>query len=97
MEIDAIVKLILALSVGFSLVGISFQIARFIGSLTDTVHDARKVVQNAGVLTDMGLEDYKQIRRLVTGLTQVFAGLGGLMSFMRSWQGDKGKDKSAEE
>lgn len=75
MTVDEIVKLILAFSVGFSLVVISWQIAMVFGGLAGVIRDFRRAVQNLGTASDMILEDYNAVRKLLYSLKD---GLGGI-------------------
>ena len=65
MNVDDIVKLMLALAISVSLVGISYQIMRLIGKLADSIQDLRRAVQNVSSASDMILEDYGEIRKLL--------------------------------
>ncbi len=71
MSVDDIVKLLLALAVSSSLVVISYEIARLIGKLADTVQDLRRAVQNVSTASDMVLEDYQQVRKILQTFTDI--------------------------
>lgn len=66
MDVDNIVKVLLAGSCAFALVGISYALIKFINKLTSTVEDARKPIQNVSEVTDMALGDYKSVRGVVS-------------------------------
>lgn len=68
-SVDEIVKLILAISVGFSLLMISFQLARVLSKAADAIQDLRRGLQNFSKASDMVLEDYLQIRKLINLVT----------------------------
>jgi ABC-type transporter Mla subunit MlaD len=103
MDPDAAVKLILATSVGFSLVIISFQISRIFGVLADVLKDFRRVVQNLGTASDMFLSDYEQIHKIIANLTKALSGLAGLFApitalmAMLDRKNQKSKEPSPEE
>ena len=65
MSVDDIVQLLLALALSFAVAGIAYQLMRLIGKLADTVQDMRKAVQNVSEASDMMLEDYSRIRKLL--------------------------------
>jgi len=96
MTVDEIVKLILAFSVGFSLVVISWQIAMVFGGLAGVIRDFRKAVQNLGTASDMILEDYNAVRKLIYslkdglgGISAVFGAINGLSKMMSGRRGNK--------
>ena len=78
MNVDDIVKLLLAISVAFAIIGISYALIRFILKLTDTVEDVRKPIQNIGQLSDLALEDYKSIRGVIATVAKISKGLNTL-------------------
>ena len=69
--VDDIVKLLLAGSFSFAIIGISYAVIRFVLKVTDIAQDLRRPVQNVGELSDLALEDYKSIR----GIIATIAGL----------------------
>lgn len=71
MNVDDLVKLALAFAVTFSIVGISFQIMRVIGKMADTIQDLRRAAQNISSASDMVLEDYGKIRKLLDKLFSI--------------------------
>ncbi len=79
MDADSAVKLILAFSVGASLLLISFQIARILGNTADIIKELRKVAKNLGEASDMVLEDYAQLRIVIRSMTDIFSGISSLL------------------
>ena len=65
MNVDDIVKLLLALSVSGSLLFISIQIGLLIGSVVGIIRDVRKI-------SSMAVEDYSAVRQAVYSFTSVF-------------------------
>lgn len=107
MNVDDFVKITLALSVAFSLVGISFQIMRLIGKLADSLQDLRKAIQNISNMSDMVLEDYMEVRtilRAVIDLVKNFRSqvieplskLGGAVSALAGLMKFKGKEEESD-
>jgi hypothetical protein len=80
MDPDAVVKLILAISVGFSLIVISLQIARVFGGVADLLKDMRRVTQNLGVASDMFLKDYEMIHNFIGSLGKMVEGAAGFLA-----------------
>jgi hypothetical protein len=73
MTVDDIVKLVIAFSLSFSIVGISWQIMRFLNSVTNVVEDFRVIAYQVSGLIEKVLEDYNVITgkvfRIVVPLT----------------------------
>lgn len=80
MDVDAIVKLLLAASVAISLLVIAIQIARVLSSVVDLMRDVRRVTNNVGDASDMIMEDYKTVRGLIADLGSVFGGLSAVLA-----------------
>lgn len=105
MTVDEVVKLILAIAFAISLVGISIQLMRLIGKVTDTLEDTREGVRNFSALSTMAREDYEEIRREIKSIlgfvTKLRVNLLDPISSLFSFVGrflDKGKadDKSEQ-
>jgi len=77
MSVDDIVKLLLAGSFTFAIVGISYALIKFILSCTSAVEDARKPIQNIGELSDLALEDYRSIRGIVRIASRIVEEVSG--------------------
>ncbi|MBL8015452.1 MAG: hypothetical protein JNK26_04685 [Candidatus Doudnabacteria bacterium] len=73
MNVDDFVKILLAVSVAFAIVGIAFQIMRLIGKTADSVQDFRKTIQNVSSASDLMLEDYKKVRGLLTDVLDIIS------------------------
>jgi hypothetical protein len=80
MDSDAVVKLVLALSVGFSLVIISIQIARVFGGVADLLKDLKRVTTNIGSASDLFLKDYEMIHQLLANVTKFIEGIAGVVA-----------------
>jgi hypothetical protein len=101
LTIDDIIKLILTLSVAFSLVGISIQLMRILGGLVDTVKESNFIVHTASDLFEKITGDYdyiieqiKSILESITGFTRgVFIPLTNIFSFLKGF-GGSGRFKS---
>jgi hypothetical protein len=94
LTVDDFVKLILVISVSFAIVIVAWQVARLLGAVTANLQDMRKILQNAGQLSDTMLQDYNRLREFVGSIKGVFSGFGvvkevvekftGLLNFGRS-------------
>jgi hypothetical protein len=77
-NVDDFVKVVLALSCSFALVGIAYAIIKTLNKVTETIEDARKPIQNIGEVSEMAVDDYKGVRSMVTnifGFTSFFKNL----------------------
>ncbi len=101
MVVDDIIKLLLAISVSISLVGISWQIARLIGKVADSLQDLRKALQNISTATDLFLEDYNDVRKVLRKVLNIFDNLGTIAApfakFSSFLAGMAGKGKEDDE
>jgi ABC-type transporter Mla subunit MlaD len=88
--VDDFVKIILTLSVCFSLVGISIQVIKMLGQLIETVKETNLVVRDGRDLLEKFVEDYdyfagllKSILESINGFTKgVFVPLTNLFGFL---------------
>jgi len=90
--IDDFVKVLLVLSVCFSLVGISIQIIRMLGGLVDTVKTGNKIVNNASTLVEKVTGDYDYISeqvKMIVDLVSKFVNkvLGPVVRFFGKTKG----------
>lgn len=65
MEVDDFVKLILAISGSISMLVISIQLARFFGTMSDTLKKLQETIDNLNLLTSQAVEDYKYVREAI--------------------------------
>lgn len=79
MSVDDIVKLLLAGSFSFAVIGISYALMRLIQKGTEVVEDVRKPIQNVGELSDLALEDYKNIRGIIGTITKIANRVNGYL------------------
>ena len=92
LTVDDIVKLLLALAVCFSLVGISWQIIRMLGELIITVKESNLVIRDGRDLLEKFVEDYdyfagliKSILESINGFARaVFVPLTGIFGFLKN-------------
>jgi hypothetical protein len=95
LNVDDIVKLLLAGSIAFAIVIISFQLMRLIGGLASVVQDMRRAVQNLGKASDMALEDYAKVRRILDSLTSTVTNFRSTilepLSVLRGYMGRSNK------
>ncbi len=75
LSIDDLLKVVLIFAVAFAIVGISYELMKLIGKLTQVLEDLRHPINNASELTDYALEDYVDARSVVR------KGLSDLSSF----------------
>ncbi len=88
-NVDDFVKIVLTVSCAIALVGIAIAIMRLLNKVTVTIEDARKPIQNIGEVSDMALNDYKEVRGFVSDSLGVF-------SFIRGLTGGGKKNQKAE-
>ncbi len=89
-NVDDFVKIILALSCSFALVGIAYAFIKVLNKVTSTIEDARKPIQNIGEVSDLAVKDYKGVRSLVTNIF-------GFTSFFKSFSSKLKSTPSEEE
>lgn len=96
LTIDDIVKLLLAVSISFAIVVIAFQLMRLFGAVTSSIHDARQILQNVGLVSDMVVEDYNKIRKVIGIITNFRAEV--FQPLLSAWQTltRRGRKKAAE-
>ena len=103
--IDDLVKLILVLSIAFSLVGLSVQMMRILGGLVDTVKESNFILHLVSEVMEKFTGDYdyiieqvKSILESVSGFTRgVFVPLTKLMGFVKNIPGMGFMGKSSKE
>ncbi|MDD3647001.1 MAG: hypothetical protein PHS44_00675 [Candidatus Dojkabacteria bacterium] len=71
MEINELYKLILAVTIGGSIVTVSIYIAKLLAAVTDNIKDLRKTVQNVGVITDGLIENQKSLTAAVETISRI--------------------------
>ena len=89
--VDDFVKLLLTFSVCFSIVGISWQLIKMLGNLTETVKESNFIVKDGRELLEKFVEDYdyfadlfKSILESVNGFTKaVFVPLTNIFGFLK--------------
>jgi hypothetical protein len=89
--VDDFVKLLLTFAVCFSIVGISWQLIKMLGNLTETVKESNFIIKDARELLEKFVEDYdyfadliKSILESVNGFTKgVFGPLTTLFGFLK--------------
>jgi hypothetical protein len=74
MNVDDFAKILIVIAISISLLGISYQTMRLIGSMADSIKDLRKVLQNFGLLSDKFLEDYAYITTKLKDLVDTLSG-----------------------
>jgi uncharacterized protein YoxC len=104
MSIDDIVKLILVISIAFTLVGVSVQIIRLLGEFVFTIKEANSMLKSVASLVEKFTGDYdyiieqvKMILDTVSGfINSVFKPLIKIFGFMGKFtdktKGNKSKD-----
>lgn len=66
MSVDDIVKLMLTASITFAIAGLAWQLMRLLASVTSSIQDLRKSIQNVGKATDQFLEDYQAVHEMIS-------------------------------
>ena len=104
MEFNDLAKIILVVSVSFSLVGISIQIMRLLGTLNETVKLTQEIVKSVNKISAKISEDYLVISDHILSLTGAISKIGtnvidplvGLFSFLSKFTDKNKKEKSKE-
>lgn len=71
MNIDEIVRLMLGSSLSFAIVAIGCALTRFILSGSSVIQDSRKSVQNIGDLSTALVQDYNNIRGIISRVAKL--------------------------
>lgn len=99
-EIDDFVKIILAVSITFAIVIISYSLARILFTIHTILKDIRTPIRNAGTVSDLMVEDYNTIRKFFYGLKDIanfFNFLGRIKSRFGSVNSKKEDETKAEQ
>ena len=91
-SVDDFVKILLAVSVCFSLVGISWQVIKMLTQLTETVKESNLVIRDGRDLLEKFVEDYdyfagliKSILESINGFTRgVFVPITNIFGFLKN-------------
>jgi hypothetical protein len=75
MEVNDVVKLLLAISFSVSLVGISIQVMRILGTLNDTLQDFRYLAYKIMEMLETIGKDYGNLKKGVSGAFSNFGRL----------------------
>ncbi len=95
MELNDIAKIILVVSVSFSIVGISIQIMRLLGTANDTIKLSHDIIRNLNRITNKLSDDYisvsdhiltltKSVSRIGTHVIDPVVGLFGFLDRLKS-------------
>lgn len=82
MNINDLAKLILFVGLTVSCVGISIQIMRLLGAITDNVKDFRSTVKNIGKLTEGLIENQKLISKGIESFVEVGGRVKGMVDLI---------------
>jgi len=97
MNIDDFVKILLALSISFAIVAVAFQFARLLGKFSKIVEDARKPLKNVTEVTDLALEDYKNVRKAVYSVKNVVSSGKEMFNFVKKLKKGRKQSQSTDE
>lgn len=97
MEINDLAKIILVVSVSFSVVGISIQIMRLLGTANDTIKLSHEIIRNLTRVTTKISEDYISVSDHILTLTKSVSRVGtnvidpvvGMFSFLDRFRSEK--------
>lgn len=97
MSTNEIAVLVLVISVSFSIVGISVQLMRLMGTSNDTLKKVEPVVDNFARLSTKMTDDYSELSTHILTLTsslsligsKVIVPLVGVFSFLDKYRSDK--------
>jgi hypothetical protein len=76
MNIDDFVKILLAVSISFAIIGVSYQIMKLIGKLSNNLDEVNHSVGNLNKFSEKLLEDYDFISGEVKALTGAVGNIG---------------------
>lgn len=71
MDVNQIYKLVFAVTIGGSLVGVSIYLMKLISAVTDNVKDFRKTTKNLGVITDELIEEQKELSEVLKSAKRI--------------------------
>ena len=94
--VDATVQLILAISVSFAIVVVSYNLARLIGTAVTLLQELRRPLQNVSEITDLAVDDYKRIRGVLdffTGLSSSLGSLKAITDLVKRFGSDKEEEQ----
>lgn len=98
-NIDDLLKIVLVFSVAFAIAGIAFQLMRLISKISSTIEELRQPIKNINELSDLSLEDYKNIRSYAYSVGSILENLSSLFSafnLIGKIKPRKGKEKRSE-
>jgi hypothetical protein len=103
MSIDDIVKLILVISIAFTLVGISIQIIRLLGEFVFTIKEANSTLKSVATLVEKFTGDYdyiiEQVKMIIDTVSSftnsAFKPLNKIFGFMNKFT-NKSKEKKSK-
>lgn len=76
MEINDLAKIILVVALSFSVVGISIQIMRLLGTANDTIKLSHETIRNLNRITTKISDDYLALSDHILTLTQSISRIG---------------------
>lgn len=71
MDLNNLYKLIFALTIGGSCVGVSIYVMKLLNAITENVQDLRKTVKNLGVITEGFVETQNTFTEAVDGIKRI--------------------------
>lgn len=92
-SVDDIVKLILVISVSFSIVIIAWQLARLIGAAVGLVNEIEETAKNVSEGSDMVLDDYRKVRGVLDMLSGLFNNVAQIKTMLEGFSSILGKDE----
>jgi len=95
--VDDFVKIVLVLSIAFTLVGITIQIIRMLGGFVETVKLSNSILKNMTVIVEKFTSDYdflsEKIKFIVETVSKFVSGVLGPITKVASFVGSFTKDK----
>jgi len=82
MNIIDIAKFVLLLGIAGSIVGISVQLMRLLGAVTENIKDLRETVKNFGIITDELVVEQKLLREAIENISGITRKISELVTMV---------------
>lgn len=82
MDVDIVIKIIVAVGLTGSVVGISIQLMRLLSAVTENVKDFRRVTNNLGKITDQLIEEQKMLDEAISAFSKAGKAASGAVEMV---------------